>query len=93
MQSGAWTSPTWSAIDKELSTRLTNYAAQKLNCTNESNFTDCIKEADRDTLLKLQNDEFFAPVTAVVDGELLTKNPYEFLAEEGVVNVKEIMTI
>ena len=51
----------------------------------------CLKEADRDTLLNLQNDEFIAPITAVVDGELLTKNPYDFIAEDGVVNVKEVI--
>ena len=91
LQSGAWTYPSWAAIDKKQANILRDFAAETLNCPKESNYTDCFKEADTDTLLKLQKADFFSPVTAVVDGELLTKNPYDFLAENGVINVEEII--
>ena len=68
------------------------YGADKLNCLKDTSTEtiNCLKASDVGDLLNLQNDLFFFPPTAVIDGNLLTKHPHEYIID-GDINVDEII--
>ena len=77
LQSGAWTHPSWLALEKDKALNISMYGAEKLNCLKDTSTEtiECLQSLDVGDLLSLQNDEFFFPPTAVIDGNILTMYP------------------
>ena len=71
---------------------ISQYAAEKLNCFKDTpaETIGCLQTMEIRDLLDLQNDSFFSPVTAVIDGELLPKNLFELMLD-GDINVEEVI--